>query len=212
MKSTITFLMVILITAGSTLTAQIEKGSCFVTGNILSFRAGSLESADEAHSEYDSKTNFTSFAIGPFSSYPSLSNAPSLNYGITDHLSGGILLNLIRETRKNGAKSTSSGFLVGPSLRYYLLSQKKFIPFAEGRMGIGSSRYEYGSSAERKTKVFGWHLGAGATYFFTPGVGLDLTFGYENIEDKEKDSVYPMTDSKITYRFVQFGMGVLLIF
>ncbi len=208
MARTITFLIVILLTVGSTLTAQIEKGNWFVNGlNILSFQAGSLKSTDESNNEFDSKSNFTSFAIGPFSSLPSMTNAASLNYGISDQLSGGILLNLILESEKNGERNSTSGFIVGPAIRYYFFSQKKFIPFAEGRMGIGSTRYEFGSSTERKTNVFGWHLGAGATYFFTPGIGLDFTLGYENTEDKGKD-----TDSKLTYQFVQFGIGALFVF
>lgn len=205
MKRKIPFLMLILLMSGLTVSAQVEKGQLFLSGlNILSFQAGSIRNTI---SDVSTKTTFSSFSISPFSSIPSLVNGPSLNYGFSNKLTGGIFLTFTIQNEKGEVEYNNTDILVGPNLRYYLLDQKKFLPFVEGRVGIGSSNYKIGSSPSIKSTLFGWHLGAGATYFFTPGIGVDLTLGYENIIEKEKDS-----DSKTTFEFVQFGTGILVVF
>jgi len=206
MKRKITFLMLILLIAGLTVRGQVEKGSLFVNGlNILTFQAGSIKST--YLNEADSKSTFTSFSIGPYTSIPSLSTAPSLNYGFTNKLTGGIFVNLTSMSEKEDVKYTSTGFMFGPCLRYYLTDQKKCLPFIEGHLGIGTSSSKYGTGTSDKSNLFGWHLGTGATYFFTPKVGADFSLGYENIADKLKSS-----DHKTTYRYFQFGMGILVVF
>ena len=206
MKRKITFLMLILLIAGLTVCGQVEKGSLFVNGlNILSFQAGSVKSPNLSGA--DSKTTFTSFSIGPYSTIPSLSSAPSINYGFTNKLTGGIFLNLTSMSEKESEKYTNTGFMFGPCVRYYLADQKKCLPFVEGHLGIGSSSSKYGTADSEKSSLFGWHLGTGATYFFTPKVGADFTLGYENIVDKIKSS-----DQKTNYSYLQFGMGILVIF
>ena len=203
--------MLILLMEVLTLTAQIEKGRFFVNGlNVMSVQVGSIK---DAFGESNSKSTFSSFSIGPFasigpfSSIPSLVNSPSLNYSFSDHLTGGIFLNLALSGGRDTLKYTNSGIIVGPTIRYYLIAKKKFMPFIEGLAGIGSTSTGYGTLPADKSTVFGWHLGTGATYFFSPKVGADFTLGYENIEEKIKGS-----STKSTFGFAQFGVGVLVIF
>jgi len=212
MKRKITFLMLILQIAGLTVCGQVEKGSLFVNGlNIMSFQVGSTKSTNL--NEPDSKSTFTSLSVGPFSALgpfspiPSLAIAPSMNYAFSNKLTGGIFLDITFWSEKNSEKFNSNGIMFGPCVRYYLISQKKFLPFVEGRLGIGTTSSKLGTATSDKSDLFGWHLGTGATYFFSPKIGADFTLGYENIEDKIKNS-----DQKTTYRYFQFGMGILVIF
>ena len=204
--------MLVLMMSGLTLSAQVEKGSWFVNGlNIMSYQVGSVRSAFP--NEPDSKSTFSSFsigpysAIGPFAPIPSLAVAPSLNYGFTNQLTGGIFLDVTLWSEKDSTKYKSSGIMFGPIVRYYLVDHKKFLPFVEGRLGIGTTSSKFGTTTSDKSNLLGWHLGAGATYFFTPRIGADFTLGYENIVDKVKNS-----DQKTTYGFVQFGTGILVVF
>lgn len=212
MKRKIAFLMLILLIAGLTVCGQVEKGSWFVNGlNILSFQVGSIKSTHLT--EPDSKSNFSSLsigpfsAIGPFSPIPSLAIAPSMNYGFTNKLTGGIFLDLTFWSEKNNEKYSSTGIIFGPCVRYYPIDQKKFLPFVEGRLGIGTTSSKFGTDPSEESNLFGWHLGTGTTYFFSPKIGADFTLGYENVEDKIKNS-----DQKTTYEYFQFGMGILVIF
>lgn len=188
---------------GLLVNGQVKEGQWFINGvNIISAQVGSYqyggsESADEP------EVNFSSFSAGPFTTIPSLVNAPSINYSFTSKLTGGIFINTTFMSEKDGEKINNFGILAGPNLRYYFRDRQAFAPFVEGSVGLGRSSSKTGSAPSVKSDLMGWHLGTGATYFLTPGLGLDFTIGYDNIENKSTDS-----DSKLTYKFFQFGVGV----
>ena len=210
MKKKISFLVLILLMAGLTVSAQIEKGNWFINGlNITSFQAGSTKYTDSYGSP---KTDFTSFSIGPSlnASSPTiaLSSMPSINYGITNKLSGGIFLstNLISNKESN-SNSTFSLFFIGPTVRYYFSEGKKFIPFGEAKVGFGS--FKMGDGTSSTTNLSGWYLGTGATYFFVKRVGLDFTLGYGDLVAKQDAS---SSSGKSTSSFFNFGRGILVSF
>ena len=211
MKKGTFLLLLIFLTGGMTVSAQIEKSNWFVNGlNIISFQVGSYKNSDGLFGS--SKTNFSEFTYGPsFLSglYGGMNfvNSPTINYGITNKLSGGVLLIINQYSEKDNIKSTASVFAIGPSLRYYFLDEKKFIPFAEGKIGIGGISSKYSNNDASKSGLFAWYLGAGGTYFFKPKIGIDFTLGYGNMALKAKDS---QSNSKTTVSLVNIGVGMLV--
>jgi hypothetical protein len=166
MKNKISSLVLILLTAGLAATAQIQKGNWFVNGlNILSFQAGLTKDSytyPNSGADHSSTIHFRSFSIGPSlnATTPTigLPSMPSINYGITNKLSGGIFIstNLIG-LNEGDSKSSFSLIFIGPTIRYYFMEQTKFIPFGEGKIGVGS--YKTGDGTTDKTSLFGWYLG-----------------------------------------------------
>jgi hypothetical protein len=90
------------------------------------------------------------------------------------------------------------------------MDQKKFLPFAEGKIGFGGESDKYGDNDASKSGLFVWYLGTGGTYFFKPKVGLDFNLGYGSMVVKDKDS--NSNDSKATVSLVNLGIGMLVGF
>lgn len=210
MKKNSFLLLLIFLAVGLTVSAQTEKGNWFVSGlNILSFDAGTIKSTNDYGS---SKSNFTQLHYGPSFLYGSMNfvNSPTINYGIINKLSAGVFMNLNLSSDKgeNDSKSKTSVFIIGPSLRYYFMDQKKFLPFAEGKIGFGGESNKYGDNDASKSGLFLWYLGTGGTYFFKPKVGLDFNLGYGSMVVKDKDS--NSNNSKATVSLVNLGIGILV--
>ena len=210
MKKNSFLLLLIFFAGGSLVSAQTEKGKWFVSGlNILSFQTGTSKNTGDYGS---SKSNITQFCYGPSFLYGSLNlvNSPTINYGIIDKLSVGLFLNISLDSQKgeNDTKSKTSIFDIGPSVRYYFIDTKKFLPFAEGKIGFGGSSDKYGSSDASKSGLFLWYLGTGGTFFFKPKVGMDFTLGYGNIVAKAKGS--NSNNSKSTISILNIGIGMLI--
>lgn len=211
MKKTSFLLLLVLLVGGLTVTAQTEKGKWFVSGlNILSFQAGTIKYSDDYES---SKTTLTQFYYGPSFLYGSMNfvNSPTINYGIIDKLSVGLFLNINMSSEKDedDDKSKTSVFAVGPSVRYYFTDKNKFLPFAEGKFGFGSSSDKYGDNSASRSGLFAWYIGTGGTYFFTPKTGIDFTLGYGSMAVNDKDSQY---NHKSTISVVNIGVGMLVGF
>ena len=211
MKRKILFLIVLLL-AGWVASAQTEKGKWQLGGlNLISFQTGTEKYSSGT---YDMKTNFTNFTIGPSILNASFGEGslPTISYGLTDNLFGGISLMLASASSKDeedNDKSSSTIFLIGPSVRYFLMSEKEFSPFVEGKAGFGSYSYKYGDSGSDESNLSGWYIGTGATYFFSENAGIDFTLGYQHFTNKEDDSD---SDSKGTQTGVSFGIGVIVAF
>jgi len=213
MKKKSFLLLLILLVGGLTVSAQTEKGKWFVSGlNILSFQVGTSKYTDDYGS---SKSNISQFCYGPSFLYGSMNfvNSPTINYGIINKLSAGIFLdiNLYSDKGENdNSKSKTSVFAIGPSVRYYFMEEKKFLPFAEGKIGFGGTSDKYGSSDASKSGLFLWYLGTGGTYFFKPKVGMDFTLGYGSLVVKDKGS--NSNNFKSTISIVNLGIGMIIGF
>jgi hypothetical protein len=212
MKKKSFLLLLIFLVGGLTVSSQTEKGKWFVSGlNILSFQAGTSKYTDDYGS---SKSNISQFCYGPSFIYGSLNfvNSPTINYGIIDKLSIGLFMtvNLDSQKDENDTKSKNSVFDIGPSVRYYFIDNKKFLPFAEGKIGFGGSSEKYGSNDASKSGLFIWYLGTGGTYFFKPKVGMDFTLGYGNIGVKDKGSNSHNFESNAS--IVNIGIGMIIGF
>ena len=211
MKKNSILLLLIFLAGGMTVSAQTEKGKWFVSGlNILSFQAGTIKYSVDYGS---SKSNFTQLYYGPSFLYGSMNfvNSPTINYGIINKLSAGLFMNLNLNSEKGerNNKSKTSVFLIGRSLRYYFMDQKKFLPFAEGKIGFGGESDKYGDNDASKSDLFAWYLGTGGTYFFKPKVGLDFNLGYGSMIVKDKES---NSNSKAIASLVNIGIGMLVGF
>jgi hypothetical protein len=210
MKKNIFLLVVIFLIAGTSLSAQVEKGNWYINGlNIISFQAGSYKSSGNL---FNSKSSITDFCYGPSFMYGVMNfvNGPTINYGIVRNLSGGVFmnLNLASEKDDDNNKTSTSIFVVGPVVRYYFSDKEKFLPFAEGKIGVGNTRAKYsGSSETDKTSIFAWYLGTGGTYFFKPKIGFDLSIGYGSMVMKDKSS---QSNYKDTFSLFNIGIGMLV--
>ena len=213
MKKQKLFLLLIFLLGGLSVSAQTEKGKWFVSGlNILSFQAGTMKYTSDYES-YNSKSNITQFYYGPSFLYGGMNlvNSPTINYGIIDKLSAGIFMNINFQSEKDedDNKSSSTVFVIGPTVRYYFMDEKKFLPFAEGKAGFGSYSDKYGDNDASKSGLFSWYVGAGGTYFFKPKIGVDFTLGYGSMNAKDKDSE---DNEKSTISVVNIGVGMLIGF
>ena len=214
MKKKIHLLTVILLMAGLSSIAQIQKGNFFLNGlNLFSFQGGSVkETYNYSGEDHSSTTTFNAFAIGPAlnAAYPTtgLSSMPSINYGLTNKISGGVFISTnLLSTKESTYKSSFSMIFIGPVLRYYFLENKRFAPFAELKAGGGG--YKMANGSTDKTSLFGWYLGSGASCFILQKTGLDFTLGYGNFTTKLKDSG---TSDKTNSSFVNFSLGMIVGF
>ena len=198
-----------------TVSSQVKKGTIYLNGlNLLSSQIGKEKYTDSYNNnDYSSKTNFTSFAVGPFNLSSNLgtgNNIPGINYCFTDQFSGGISVMLSSVSMKDEEyKYNVSVFMIGPSARFYLLKEGKVIPFTEGKLGFGSMKSKSGDNDSDKTNLSGWYLGTGATWFFKPNTGIEFTLGYQNLTTNYDDST---SDSKYKNSGVNIGIGVLIGF
>lgn len=201
--------MLILLLVGSTISAQMEKGNWLVTGlDLVSFQSGTEKYSDGSD---DSESNFSIFSVGPsiLNATIGVGSMPTLSYGFTNQLFGGISVMLASVSNKeDDNKNTTTISMIGPSVRCFMMKEKKFLPFVEGKAGIGSYKSEFGEWDD-KMKLSGWYLGTGATYFFNPKTGIDFTLGYQKFTSKEKDSE---SDFKGTNAGLAFGIGILVGF
>jgi hypothetical protein len=209
MKNKLLLFVIVFLLGRLTAFAQVEKGDWFINGlSIISFHAGTMKYESDYGS---SKTNITELYYGPAFIYGSMdfANAPTINYGILDKLSGGIFLNInLRSTKEEGddEKTISDVFAIGPSFRYYFTDENKFLPFAEGKAGFGSFSEKYGDNDASKFGLSGWYLGTGGTFFFKPKIGIDFTIGYGSMIAKDKDTA---DHDKMTISGVNISVGVL---
>jgi outer membrane protein len=204
------YLMSILLLVGSAISAQMEKGNWLVSGlNLVSFQSGTDKYSSGSS---ESKSNFSILSIGPsiFNATIGEGSMPTLSYGFTNQLFGGITVMFASVSNKDGdIKSSTLISMIGPSARYFIMKEKKFLPFVEAKAGIGSYKSEYGDWTPDKMKLSGWYLGTGATYFFRPKTGIDFNLGYQKFTSKDKNSE---SDSKGTNAGLAFGIGILIGF
>lgn len=160
--------------------AQVEKGNWFLGGS------GNLEFMA---SKEKIKSGGTTTDGGKYTNF---NFRHQVGYFIIDKLPVGLSFDFNYDKQKNTDPDSEykwTSFIVGPFVRYYIADLEGFMPYAEVSMGIGSGNNKYtynGDSNDDKYGMFAYRLGAGATYFVTENVGIDLFIGYANSQEKYK--------------------------
>jgi len=190
-----------------------EKGQWFVAGSSgLGFSGGGHKSKSDGNVVESSKTSYFDFNF-----------TPKAGYFFINNLIGGLYFDVDLYSEKSkestGYSEKDVTFVVGPFARYYIPLCDKLIPYAEGHIGFGinNTKERYSSTGDwykTKSGVFEYQIGAGATYFIIPSVGVDLFLGYAHYAYKYKDTGEESgtSSSKSVYgEFVlQFGIVCIL--
>lgn len=149
------------ITLGLSASAQTEKGSWMVGGNIGGLNLGFGKSI----------TNF-SIAVNPIGLY-----------FITDNLGigGRALLGVNANSVSGGTSITKFSFGIAPTLRYYFTEMGKGKIFGEAAVdleGTSTTTKIAGVSKSQSDNNTGFSLGIGYNYFFNPHVALEAGLRY----------------------------------
>ena len=157
--------------------SQTDKGNLIVGGSV-SFDIGSqeVESGGSTTSETDNSILFVN---------------PSFGYFVIDGLAVGLNLSIQRshfESDQGSFESTSSGFSVGPIVKYYLENGI----FGMGTIGFGTGSTEFesgGTENESKDRLFNWQVGAGYAIFLNDHVAIEpmISYGSLRVEDRDSD-------------------------
>jgi outer membrane protein len=152
--------------------AQVDKGKWFVSAyGSLNFDIGK-----EKYEENGSSTSEYNYFEVDFN--------PMAGYFVIDKLAAGLYFDsYLYNSQENGEdyKYTETQFIVGPFARYYILEYNHLFPYAQGSIGIGTYKEKYSDESDTyKETFFDTRLGAGASYFFTNHVAIDLFAGYDH--------------------------------
>jgi outer membrane protein len=203
-------IVLLLLLYGSSISfAQVEKGKWFVAG----YSNFGLDIGKSKY-KYDGTTSENY-------KYSDFYFSPEAGYFVIDKLATGLFLDFERytETYDDGDKDFDTKIILGPFIRYYIMEYKKLWPYAEGRVGFGSEKYtnNYETDYEQKYSYFTTKLGAGATYFVTPHVGIDAFMGYDYDVWTDKTDyssgskqVNAEGEAKDTYGSFEMNIGVVV--
>lgn len=209
MKKKIIATVILVLCTGIYAFAQVEKGNWFFGG------AGSLEfmSSNEKYKTGGTTTDG--------SKYTDFNFRPQVAWFVIDKLAVGLSLDLEIDKEKftdpDGENKWTS-FMVGPFVRYYIADFEGIMPYAEVAAGIGSGNNKTtydGTSEDNKYGMFAYRMGAGATYFVTDNVGIDLFIGYANYQEKYKmdeDVSARAEDDEYIYKYggLDFKIGFVI--
>lgn len=203
--------MVILLLAVFLTSAQTEKGTWQLSGlSLISFQLSTEKVVDESS---DQNTKYSDFYIGSsiHNSTFGMGSIPTISYGVTGQLFGGISVLLSQGSIKHNENdiSKSSVFLVGPSVRYFLMKDKKLLPFVEGKAGIGKNYNKYGESESHKVNLSFWYVGTGTSWFYFKNAGIEFMMGYQKLYANPEDSDFGFDG---TLSGLSFGIGVIVAF
>lgn len=204
------------------LTAQVEKGKILV-GAKSDFSAFFKNTKDEITVDGN-----TTEHDGPTTNQFGLT--PTVGYFFADGFAGGLFMDLgisnqkrdevLEDGTTESLKNNSTSFSMGPFLRYYL-DMEKVKPFAHLQVGFGSSNLKYDmvdydfsdplnpkvviEEHELKYGLSSWEIGAGAAFFITNSVAIDVMLGYNSNTRKRK---YEDSDNENKTRTGGFGLDV----
>jgi outer membrane protein len=202
--------------------AQVEKGK-FLVGARSDFNAFFENTTDETTIDGN-----TTESDGPKSNRFNLT--PSVGYFITDGFAGGLFMNLginnseeeylLEDGNTETLRNNNTTFRMGPFLRYYL-DMEKVRPFAHLQIGFGSNNQTYDQveydvsdptdikvvivEHTRKYNLSAWGIGAGAAFFITNNISIDVMLGYNQNASRFKDED---TGNEYKRRTGGFGLDV----
>jgi len=207
MKKKIIFTVMLFLFTGIFAFAQVEKGNWLFGGSsTLEFNT-SKEKVKSGGVTIDG-SKYTDFDI-----------RPQVGYLVIDKLAVGLLLDIDidKETYTDPESEYNwTSFMVGPFVRYYIIDLEGLMPYAEASMGIGSGNTKttyMGSESDQKYGMFAYGFGAGATYFVTDNVGIDLFIGYANYQEKYKDvEENARSENDVIYKYggLDFNIGFII--
>jgi outer membrane protein len=208
MKKRIIFTVVLFLFTGIFAFAQVEKGNWLFGGSsTLEFNT-SKEKIKTGGTTNDGST-YTDFDI-----------RPQIGYFVIDKLPIGLMLDIDIDKEKYTDPDSEykwTSFMVGPFVRYYFIDLEGLMPYAEASMGIGSGNTKtnyMGSESDDKYGTFAYGFGAGATYFITDNVGVDLFIGYANCQEKyaADDESARSEDDDVVYKYggLDFNIGFII--
>lgn len=191
MKKHSLFLIILIISLSTNLSAQTSKGKFLVGGLTHITQNGSgLTSANIGYTTTKSKDD-----SGDDDDYKdktfSLNFAPKAGYFIIDNLALGVDLNLTSswsKTTNTEYKSSTTIFSTGPFVRYYI-PIKKVLPFAEATYSLGSaiSSAEWeGDETSAKYGVQVYSVGIGVAIPLGEKASFDTLVGYHSTMYKAK--------------------------
>jgi outer membrane protein len=213
MRKNLTFI-VLLFCLSSVALAQVEKGKWFIAG----YSSLGLDIGKEKYEYPDGASKSTSVSEYKYSEFDF---NPYVGYFVIDKLPVGLFIDYSywKEKEKDDDYSwKSSTMAIGPFVRYYITELKGFYPYAEGKIGFGSSKETEewdGGEDEYKMSLFTYKFGVGSTYFLTPNVGLDLFLGYDfdsykykgDEDAKKSTNAEDMTES---YSSLEVNLGIIV--
>lgn len=215
MKKALFAAILLILAAGISAQAQLEKGRYFVAGsNRLEFNKGMQKDKHDGDVDDASKQTYFDFDF-----------QPRIGYTIIDNLVTGLFMDVDIYSSKykdgNGYEVKGATFIIGPFARYYFPVSDKLVPYAEGQVGGGIDTYKDRYDSENEWSkynetVFAYRLGGGATYFFNDMIGADmfLGFSHEAYKHKSNDSEASRsehTESVVYNEFIlQLGVVVML--
>lgn len=180
--------------------AQTEKNNWLV-GGALDFTSSTQKVSDQSGS---AKT--TVFQL-----------TPNIGYFFSNNLAAGVNLNVSSSHYSTSSdlgnnSSTITNFAVGPFVRYYFNTSPHVKLFLHGDASWGSEKYSNGSDPSQPSPSLpiSMYTGkAGAAFFLSPNVALELTAGYQSMT--EKDNSMGFTEKYTTGSFVAgFGFQIYL--
>lgn len=210
MKKLIIMFLVLILATGTSY-AQLQKGNCFAAGySNLGIDIGT--SKTKVGGTTNENYKYSEFFFNP-----------AAGYFITDHLVAGGFLDIYFDSYKytgTDNKNKYSQFILGPIVRYYILSLDKFCPYAEGRLGVGiyNSKSTYSGNESKYNETYSSiRFGVGSTYFVTEGFGIDAFLGYDydawTSKEDEDNGVKSTASEKSTSKYgsIEFNMGLVFV-
>ena len=178
--------------------AQTEKGN-WLAGGSLGFTSSTQKVSYETGS-----TTTTVFQL-----------TPNVGHFIANNLAAGINLNVssthFSTSGDLGENSSTATYLTaGPFVRYYFNTSPNVKLFLHGDASWGSEKYSNGSDPGQPSIPISIYDGkAGAAFFLSRNVALELTAGYQSMV--EKDNSMGFTTNYRTGSFVAgFGFQIYL--
>lgn len=160
MKKLLLFAFVFVATA-FTASAQTEKGKWLVGAG---FEFGS-QTIDDPNETYKTKAKLFDFS-------------PGASYFIMDDLALGFFVQFHNTSyNPNNELSKTTGFLAGPTMRYYLPIAERFKFFGELQIPIGSVKFEPFGGAEQKKQSVEARIIPGFAFFPSKKVSLEFGLG-----------------------------------
>ncbi len=151
-------MIIIVVAAAITASAQTQKGYWLVGGNATF--------ASVKQGEY----NATTFGISPMA-----------GYFLADNLALGASLNFTSFKEEDDDAATD--FSIGPFVRYYFVDLGPSAKlFAQADVAFGSSKY-FGDSQG----FTDWGISAGPAIFLNPNTALEITLGYGSQKYKDAE-------------------------
>jgi hypothetical protein len=215
MKKSLLAAIILILAAGITAQAQLEKGRYFIAGsNRLEFNKGSEKDKYDGEVDDASKQSYFNFYF-----------QPRVGYTFINNLVAGLFMDVDVYSSKfkdgNGYEVKGATFIVGPFARYYFPISDKLLPYAEAQIGGGIDTFkDRGNSDSDWTKynesVFTYRVGGGATYFFNDMIGADMFLGFSHEAYKHKSDDSPASRSShsesVVYNefILQLGVVVML--